>query len=44
MKGEYDEIASHARKLGIEYLKLSKDKNLDDFIGRGLDRIGEDDV
>lgn len=40
---EYEEIAAQARKLGIEYLKLSRDKNLDDFISRGLNRMGDED-
>lgn len=39
LKDEYDEIAASARKLGIEYLKLSKDKSLDEFIGSGLHRM-----
>lgn len=42
MQAEFDEIARMARKLGVEYLKLSRDKSLDDFIGRGLDRMGDD--
>ncbi|MBP3673471.1 MAG: hypothetical protein J6J18_06550 [Oscillospiraceae bacterium] len=36
---EFDAIAASARKLGIEYLKLSKDRNLDDFIRDGLNRM-----
>lgn len=36
---EFDAIAASARKLGIEYLKLSKDRNLDDFIREGLARM-----
>ncbi len=43
LKDEYDYLASNARKLGVEYLKLSKDKNLDDFIERGLSRMEEND-
>lgn len=42
LKEEYEETAAQARKLGIEYLKLSKDKSLDAFIGRGLRRMGDD--
>lgn len=42
LQEEYDEIAAQSRKLGIEYLKLSKDKNLDEFIHRGLGRMGDD--
>lgn len=40
---EYDDLAAQARKLGIEYLKLSKDRNLDDFIRQGIKRVGGDD-
>lgn len=39
---EYDELAAQARKLGVEFLKLSKDKSLDDFLARGLDRMEAD--
>ena len=42
LQAEYDEIATQARKLGIEYLKLSKDKSLDDFISRGMSRMGDE--
>lgn len=42
LKDEYDDLAAMSRKLGIEYLKLSKDKNLDEFIGRGLQRMRDD--
>lgn len=38
----YDELAAQARKLGIEYLKLSRDKDIDAFIGQGLRRMGSD--
>lgn len=41
MKEEYDELAALARKLGVEYLKLSRDEALDDFIARGLGRMNE---
>lgn len=40
---DYDALAAQARKLGIEYLKLSKDKNVDDFIRRGINRMGADE-
>lgn len=40
---EFDAVAANARKLGIEYLKLSKDKDLDAFISRGLERIMSED-
>lgn len=39
---EYDAIITQARKLGIEYLKLSRDKSIDEFIGRGFGRMGDD--
>ena len=39
----YDAVAAQARKLGVEYLKLTKDRPLDDFIARGLDRMGADE-
>ncbi len=37
-----DELASKARKLGIEYLKL-RDKDIDSFIRSGINRIKEKD-
>lgn len=40
---EFDGIAANARKMGIEYLKLPKDKDIDEFISRGFRRMGEDD-
>lgn len=33
---EFDELATRARKLGAEYLKLSRDKSIDQFLSRGL--------
>ena len=39
----YDAVAAQARKLGVEYLKLTKDRPLDDFIARGLGRMGTDE-
>lgn len=41
MQEEYDELAAQARKLGVEYLKLSRDQSLDDFIARGQRRMNE---
>ena len=41
MQEAYDELAAQARKLGVEYLKLSRDKSLDDFIARGQRRMNE---
>lgn len=40
---DYDALAAQARKLGIEYLKLSRDKNVDDFIRRGISRMEAND-
>ena len=42
-KEEYDELAANARRLGAEYLKLSRDRNLDDFLAAGLRRMGDDE-
>lgn len=39
---EFEAIAAQARKLGIEYLKLSKDRSLDDFIRAGITRLGHE--
>lgn len=44
LRESFEEVAAQARKLGIEYLKLSKDKNLDDFIRRGVRRMGDDEL
>lgn len=33
---EFDELATRARKLGAEYLRLSREKNIDQFLSRGL--------
>lgn len=33
---EFDELATRARRLGAEYLKLSRDKSIDQFLSRGL--------
>lgn len=43
LKSEYDELAANARKLGVEYLKLSRDRSLDDFLASGLSRLGSDE-
>lgn len=40
---DYDALGAQARKLGIEYLKLSRDKNIDDFIRRGISRMEAND-
>lgn len=42
LRDEFDDIAAQARKLGVEYLKLGKDRNLDDFIAGGLARLEDD--
>lgn len=42
LREEYDKLAAQARKLGVEYLKLAKDKSLDDFIAQGLTRMEDD--
>lgn len=43
LQAGYDEIVNQSRKLGIEYLKLPRDKSIDEFIGRGMGRLGDDD-
>lgn len=40
---EYDALAAQARKLGIEYLKLPRDRDIDKFIRAGNKRMGGDD-
>lgn len=42
LQDEYDDVATRARKLGIEYLKLSRDASVDAFISRAISRIEED--
>ena len=42
LQEEYAGIAANARKLGIEYLKLPKEKDIDEFISRGFQRMEED--
>lgn len=41
-RDEFREIAAQARKLGIEFLKLSRDSSLDNFISQALGRMFED--
>lgn len=41
MLPELDDLAARARKLGAEYLKLSKDRNVDQFIRSGLATMAE---
>ena len=40
---DYDALAAQARKLGIEYLKLSRDKDLDTFVRQANRRMGGDE-
>ena len=39
LRGELDEIAGRARRLGIEYLKVSKSADLDEWIARAVGRM-----
>lgn len=39
---DFDETAALARKLGVEYLKLAKDKNLDAYIASAIRRLEDD--
>lgn len=41
-KEELAELVQQSRKLGVEFLKLSKDKNMDEFIRRGFGRMTQD--
>lgn len=41
-RAQYDELAALSRKLGVEYLKLSRDTSIDDFLASGLSRMGRD--
>lgn len=43
LKGDFDDAAIQARKLGIEYLKLPRDRSLDEFISKAFDRLEDDD-
>ena len=36
---DVDAIAAKARRLGIEYLKLKKDQDLDDWLAQAIGRI-----
>ena len=38
-----DEAAENARRLGLEYLKLKKDRNLDEFIQNGIKAMQDTD-
>ena len=38
---DFDEIADAARRLGVQYLKLGKDKDIDQFLASGRRKLGE---
>ncbi len=38
-RAELDNIAAQARRLGVEYLKLSKDRNLDEWLAQANGRM-----
>lgn len=40
---QFDEAAAKARKLGAEYLRLSKSKDIDQFLARGLAAMARED-
>lgn len=40
-QADFDEIADAARRLGVQYLKLGKDKDIDAFIAAGRKKMGE---
>ena len=39
---QVDEAAEKARRLGIEFLKLRKDRDIDVFIGKGVAEMNDD--
>ncbi len=39
LRGDLDEIAGRARRLGIEYLKVSKSADLDEWIAQAVGRM-----
>lgn len=39
LQGELDDIAGRARRLGIEYLKVSKSADLDDWVAKAAGRM-----
>lgn len=40
---QFDEAAAKARKLGAEYLRLNKNKDIDQFLARGLATMARED-
>ena len=40
-QADYEEIANAARRLGVQYLKLGKDKDIDQFLADGRKKLGE---
>lgn len=40
---QFDEAAAKARKLGAEYLRLNKNKDIDQFLARGLAAMTRED-
>ena len=42
LQTEYEDIALQSRKLGVEYLKLAKDKSIDEYIARAFHRLGDE--
>ena len=40
-QADYEEIANAARRLGVQYLKLGKDKDIDAFISAGRKKLDE---
>ncbi len=40
---QFDEAAAKARKLGAEYLRLNKNKDIDQFLARGLAAMARED-
>ena len=41
LRQEFEEAAVQARKMGVEYLKLAKDKSIDEFLARVFHRLGD---
>lgn len=40
-QADFEEIADNARRLGAQYLKLGKDKDIDQFLASGRKKVGE---
>lgn len=43
LRGQFDEAAVQARKLGIEYLKLPRDRSIEEFLKKAFSRMEEDE-